>query len=569
MFSLLLSGALLSAYVPTEKPWLDIQANSEQRQPVYLGANPLEIEVLGKQTKDLAIPVELPIELKKLAEKVALRLGPFEFEAWPVQDEEGQRTWAFARFRKDESSPWIWIRRNQKTSKLFPEIYFPSVLYPSNPKHFKLIFEDVFELQKFKMNLYVKPEFGNCVWTANGKPTEAWLPLGERVSRQKGLAHKVCYSLPQPSRWNGKPLTFVLKVQNKKVIWTPAVEKKIEGKELQTALPFRPLIAAWKDVELAKTYQQDVTYLSTHFERKNSLDSKHQLNEVIAYLMFRYEEMGLTDFKIQDIPTALVPQSNFIAKIKGSLAAPFNKPVLMADHIDTAFSEDLFLPDGPKGKMGILKSAPGADDNAGATAALLAAARVLKNSKHLHDIWFIHLVGEEYPADDLGARFFVSTLLKTKQEISGLVLLDMIGYTAKIKNEKGEEILDPLFQINAGESQESLKIGQIAMEAAKLHAKPYLPYLRERFDEKSYLYNTDGVIFSDSGFPVVLFNEHMNGAEKNQAVDSRRPDNKPDWLVNRPDYHASTDDVAHMNFAYAVAITKAAIETVAQLANAQ
>ena len=39
----------------------------------------------------------------------------------------------------------------------------------------------------------------------------------------------------------------------------------------------------------------------------------------------------------------------------------------------------------------------------------------------------MHLTGEEFPGDDLGARHFLQTALANKQDFAGLVLADMIG----------------------------------------------------------------------------------------------------------------------------------------------
>jgi predicted double-glycine peptidase len=76
--------------------------------------------------------------------------------------------------------------------------------------------------------------------------------------------------------------------------------------------------------------------------------------------------------------------------------------------------------------------------------------------------------------------------------------------------------------------------------------------LRSRFDERSYLYNTDGLLFSDAGIPVVLINEHLNKLEN----------------LNRRAYHESTDVPSRVDWDYAEALTKTAIETAAQAASA-
>ena len=73
---------------------------------------------------------------------------------------------------------------------------------------------------------------------------------------------------------------------------------------------------------------------------------------------------------------------------------------------------------------------------------------------------------------------------------------------------------------------------------------------RSRYDDRSYLYNTDGIIFSENGYPVVLVNEYLNYYTR----------------LLRNGYHTVADTSAKINFDYAVAITKVAIETVARLA---
>lgn len=71
---------------------------------------------------------------------------------------------------------------------------------------------------------------------------------------------------------------------------------------------------------------------------------------------------------------------------------------------------------------------------------------------------------------------------------------------------------------------------------------------RTRFDTLSYLYNTDAVILSDTGYPAVLINEHINRHEN----------------FNRPFYHQSTDLSDTVDVAYGATIAKVAIELVAK-----
>ena len=77
----------------------------------------------------------------------------------------------------------------------------------------------------------------------------------------------------------------------------------------------------------------------------------------------------------------------------------------MADHYDTAYMYDHY--DRHEGGYGARLSAAGADDNCSATAALMLGAHAFldlsRQGKLACDIWLLHLTGEEYPAEGLGA----------------------------------------------------------------------------------------------------------------------------------------------------------------------
>src|SRR5258708_29550032 len=88
--------------------------------------------------------------------------------------------------------------------------------------------------------------------------------------------------------------------------------------------------------------------------------------------------------------------------------------VVMADHYDTAYMEDEFDP--KRGGSGARLSAAGADDNHSATATLLQAApiflKMAREGRLERDVWLLHLTGEEFPADCLGARHFCQKLVE-------------------------------------------------------------------------------------------------------------------------------------------------------------
>ena len=142
-----------------------------------------------------------------------------------------------------------------------------------------------------------------------------------------------------------------------------------------------------------------------------------------------------------------------------------SQAVVFGDHYDTAYMEDIY--DRKRGGYGARVSANGADDNYSATSTLLQAAplflRLSGEGKLERDIWLIHLTGEEFPSDCMGARNFCQSVvegtnrLKTGDdsvtdlseiEIAGVFIMDMIGH-----NRDNDE---DIFQISPGKSAASL-----------------------------------------------------------------------------------------------------------------
>jgi hypothetical protein len=278
-------------------------------------------------------------------------------------------------------------------------------------------------------------------------------------------------------------------------------------------------------------------------------------------------------------------ERNIVAVIPGKNR---NEAVIMADHYDTAYMED-FYGDRPEPiSDGSRLAAQGADDNHSATATLMLAAAPfmeLSRKKLLDcDIWLVHLTGEEFPSDCLGARHltqgFVEESLRictqdgtfsdlSKTQVRGLYVLDMIAHN----NDRHRDI----FQIAPGTSRESLWLAYQAHVATRLwqagtvlwnekpsrrnlgrasrspHDVPRIARhlapqgeVRLHDNPRSTLFNTDGQIFSDAGIPAVLFMENYD--------------------INRKGYHDSEDTMANIDLDYGAAVASIAIESVARAA---
>jgi peptidase M28-like protein len=264
------------------------------------------------------------------------------------------------------------------------------------------------------------------------------------------------------------------------------------------------------------------------------------------------------------------------------------RAVIMADHYDTAYMEDIYYKD--QGGSGARLASSGADDNHSATAALMRAAPIFcdlsRKGKLGCDIWLIHLTGEEFPSDCMGARHLCQEIVEgrlklrltegkacdlSKVRIQGVYVLDMVAHNSDSNRDKfqispgrGAEALwlayqahiaNEIWNANTDDWNQSLSrrgqsrgkrspdkkiVPEIALQP-KLDGQVRLPR-----DPLSTLYNTDAQIFSDAGIPVVLFMENYD--------------------INRKGYHDSRDTMANIDLDYGAAVLAIAIEAVARAA---
>jgi hypothetical protein len=102
---------------------------------------------------------------------------------------------------------------------------------------------------------------------------------------------------------------------------------------------------------------------------------------------------------------------------------------------------------------------------------------------------------------------------------------------------------------NKGSEREHCKRGKRSLDGKIPETALHLPLngeVRTQLNPHSSLYNTDGQIFSDTGFPTVLFMENYD--------------------INRTGYHDTKDTMENIDLDYGAAIAAIAIETVARLA---
>lgn len=267
-----------------------------------------------------------------------------------------------------------------------------------------------------------------------------------------------------------------------------------------------------------------------------------------------------------------------------------SQAVIMADHYDTAYMEDRY--EKQQGGDGARLAAAGADDNHSATAALLCGAPIFlelsRAGKLACDVWLVHLTGEEFPADCLGARSLCQSLVEgdlalhavggarhdlSRTRVRGVFVLDMIAHNREHERDRD------VFQIAPGSAPRAHALAELASIANQTWNEgcerwnrraarrrlgrgrrrvrgsrpPALARhlalrgeLRPIHHPRSALYNTDGQIFSDAGVPVVLFMENYD--------------------IERSGYHDTHDTLANIDLDYGAALAAIAIEAVARAA---
>ena len=210
--------------------------------------------------------------------------------------------------------------------------------------------------------------------------------------------------------------------------------------------------------------------------------------------------------------------------------------------------------------------------------------KLAREGKLERDVWLLHLTGEEFPSDCLGARHFCQALVEKTLKLRlgeqqfldlrgvsvvGVFIMDMIAHNR-------DDARD-IFQISPGKSCASLRIAYQAHVANAIwnektrvwnqreerrgrgkrsrdgvtipELASHLPLageVRTADDPQSSLYNTDCQVFSDIGAPVVLFMENYD--------------------INRAGYHDAKDTMENIDLDYAAALSAIAIETVARVA---
>ena len=176
--------------------------------------------------------------------------------------------------------------------------------------------------------------------------------------------------------------------------------------------------------------------------------------------------------------------------------------------------------------------APGADDNASGTAAVMIAADILSQYDFDYTIRFIAFTGEEQGL--IGSHYYAQDAYYEGDDILGVLNLDMLGYNSDAQ---------PIIELHAGTEPGSIAIADLFADVVDTYGLDLVPEIitagaTDRSDHAS---------FWDYGYNAIL------GIE--------------DWDDFTPYYHTTDDQLGTLNLDYFTEFVKASVGTVATMSH--
>jgi hypothetical protein len=230
------------------------------------------------------------------------------------------------------------------------------------------------------------------------------------------------------------------------------------------------------------------------------------------FLLNYFQTVGL-DAWLQPFIFGSNSSQNVVAELKGTTNP--GDIVIICAHYDSTSNQPAIL-------------APGADDNASGTAAVMEAARILAKYPFDFTVRFIAFSAEEQGL--YGSRAYSAGALAESQRIVAVINLDMIAYADKMP-----EDLDIIVNSQS----------QWLAERASLAAETYTGLAVRKSLNAAFIYS-DHSPFWDRGFAALC------GIE--------------DESIINPYYHKTTDTIDTLNFDFYESATETALAALADLA---
>jgi uncharacterized repeat protein (TIGR01451 family) len=176
-------------------------------------------------------------------------------------------------------------------------------------------------------------------------------------------------------------------------------------------------------------------------------------------------------------------------------------------------------------------TAPGADDNASGTAAVLEAARILSQYRFKHTLRFVTFAAEEQGL--IGSYYYVAEARSAATNIGGVINQDMIAWDSDG---------DGVMEIHAGTRSDSQALGSAFLDAMDAYSISLVP----RYVTSGATTRSDHARFWNQAYPAMLASE-----------------DREDY---NPYYHETSDTLDKLDLSYATKFVQTTVATLAELA---
>jgi len=268
----------------------------------------------------------------------------------------------------------------------------------------------------------------------------------------------------------------------------------------------------------AKRAMVSIESLKRHVENiqfdRNPYEGYPKLEQAAQYIKREFLKVGL-DVREDCFQWEGKSYKNIVAEKKGRTSP--DRVFILGAHYDT------------------VPGSPGADDNASAIAVLLEIARNIHSVSLEGTVRLIAFTLEEY--DYIGSSHYVESLKKGKEEILGMISLEMVGFTGP--RQDYPPYLDPKYYPNVGDfiaivgNERSTKLLEEVCQSFKTHIHELpleslmVPGNGEGMEEMRL---SDHSPFWDEGFPALLVTDTS--------------------FLRNPNYHLPSDRIETLNFEF-------------------
>jgi len=247
---------------------------------------------------------------------------------------------------------------------------------------------------------------------------------------------------------------------------------------------------------------------------RNPYEGYPKLEQAAQYIAKEFLKVGL-DAKEDCFQWEGKSYKNIVAEKKGRISP--NRVFILGAHYDT------------------VPGSPGADDDASGIAVLLEIARNIQSVPLEGTVRLIAFSLEEY--NYIGSSHYVESLKKGKEEILGMISLEMVGFTAP--RQDYPPYLDPKYYPNVGDfiaiigNERSQKLLEKVCQSFKTHI-PELPLeflvVPGNGEKMEEVRLSDHSPFWDEGFSALLVTDTS--------------------FLRNPNYHLPSDRIETLNFEF-------------------